>query len=296
MINFSRVEMAKFLFFLKDIFDVVRIIDYTNMRIVHYEDDDNIIHDNICYELWNRQNYCQNCVSRRAIMEGRAVTKTEFFGDIVYLVVSSPVRIGNDLFIFEMIKDITDTELVRNICGEITSDTLNTITKLSRKIVTDELTGVYNRRYINQRLEKDIKEAIKNEEKFSIIMSDIDYFKEINDIHGHLAGDLVLKTFANVVNSNIRKNYDWVARYGGDEFVIFLKNADRSAACRVIEKIRQAFRESDIVFNNCKIQTTISIGTYTSEGEMKNSKEILTIVDSNLSTAKKSGRNVVIST
>ncbi len=295
MIEINRIELNKYLFLLKGIFDIVRVIEPTSKEILHYEGGDNIIHNHTCYKFWGKMDFCKDCVSNRAMVEGRTTIKTEYNGDGIYLVMASPIKVGDKLYIFEMIKNITETELVKDLNGKISDETISIISTLSRKIVTDDLTGVYNRRYINERLQRDIDDVIKSKEKFSIIMLDIDYFKDINDIYGHLAGDLVLRTLANIISANIRKGYDWVARYGGDEFIIFLKNADSKTANNIIKEIQFDFKYSNIRFDNYLIQTTISFGSYTHNGNLGNMDDILNMVDINLNMAKKSGRNMIIS-
>jgi two-component system cell cycle response regulator len=105
-----------------------------------------------------------------------------------------------------------------------------------RLSITDPLTGVYNRRYLMEQLPREIERSARYGRQLSVLMCDVDHFKKINDTHGHLIGDEVLKWFAGRLQSSIRA-CDWVARYGGEEFVIVLPETNVSSAARAAENV-----------------------------------------------------------
>jgi two-component system, cell cycle response regulator len=104
--------------------------------------------------------------------------------------------------------------------------------------ITDALTGTYNRRYLMEQLPRELERCRRYAYPLSVLMCDIDHFKQINDAHGHVAGDEVLQQFAALAQKPIRGHSDWVARYGGEEFIIVLPETGYVGAVAVAEKIR----------------------------------------------------------
>ncbi len=161
--------------------------------------------------------------------------------------------------------------------------------------ITDDLTGLYNRRYFNQRFDREVLRAKRYRRPLSILMVDIDYFKSYNDINGHLLGDDVLKKVAYLIESNLRKA-DIVARYGGEEFVILLPEINKSHADQVAEKLRRTvelrhFPKEQYLPNK---NLTISIGLATLPDDSTNSRELIEFADRALYRAKAEGRNRVV--
>lgn len=162
--------------------------------------------------------------------------------------------------------------------------------------ITDDLTGLYNRRYFNQRYEREFIRAKRYKRPLTVLMIDIDHFKSYNDINGHLLGDEALKKVAASLELNLRKA-DIVARYGGEEFVILLPEIDKANADQVAEKLRRniegkSFPREQYLPNK---NLTISIGLATFPDDSHNSKELLELADRALYQAKTEGRNRVIS-
>ncbi|QAR33998.1 GGDEF domain-containing protein [Geovibrio thiophilus] len=152
----------------------------------------------------------------------------------------------------------------------------------------DPLTGVFNRLMLNDVLDEQIKMNELMNRKFSLIIADLDYFKNVNDTYGHDAGDKVLVGVADLLRKNIRRN-DMLARFGGEEFVILLPDTDRVSALRIAEKLREIIecaRFADAV------SITASFGTAQS-GRGTTAEDILKEADRYLYEAKRSGRNCV---
>lgn len=169
-----------------------------------------------------------------------------------------------------------------------------TIQKLS---TTDPLTGCFNRGYLNSRLPQEIKRAVRYKTSLSIVMCDIDHFKQVNDAHGHLCGDSVLIDFVAVVQRSIREDVDWLARYGGEEFVIVLPETNLANARVMAERLRQKVEKTSFQFDNKAISITSSFGVAGVEHDQAEaghlSERLLREADEKLYQAKQQGRNRV---
>ncbi len=174
------------------------------------------------------------------------------------------------------------------------SDAYSKIEKMS---VTDELTQIYNRRHFHTRLDEEINRADRYGHPLSLLMLDIDYFKRVNDVHGHQVGDDVLIDIAYIVKSNIRE-VDIVARYGGEELVVILPETDENNAYLIAEKLRKLLggHETDIPGGK-KLNVTASFGisslNMVAEDFADKSRKIIKLADDALYRAKESGRNTV---
>ena len=154
---------------------------------------------------------------------------------------------------------------------------------------TDKLTGMSNRRAFDTIIEQTIKEVNRNKEPLSLIIFDIDNFKDTNDVFGHIAGDSVLKNVAKTARGNIRIP-DALFRWGGEEFLIILKECGLDYAFDVAEKIRKAVANSPTLHKDKKIPTTISLGV-TQYLQEESVDAMLSRVDKALYTAKHNGRD-----
>ncbi len=163
--------------------------------------------------------------------------------------------------------------------------------------ITDPLTGIYNRGYLTEHLPREISRAKRYGHPLSLIMSDIDLFKKINDSYGHQAGDKLLKDFVDCLRGAIRNRIDWMVRYGGEEFLIVLPETNIEGACQVAERFRTLLSESVFTIKDNEIKITASFGVSgfdPSKQKEKISVEFLIgLADKYLYQAKKRGRNRV---
>ena len=166
-------------------------------------------------------------------------------------------------------------------------------TSLYEQAIRDFLTGLYNRRFLNESLEKELARALRYAYPVSFVMIDIDKFKMINDTFGHNAGDLMLQNLARQLNKHIRTS-DIACRYGGDECLIVLPNTSAKSALQTAERLRATFEAAKVRFVKTKIRATISLGIATFPVHGSTSKEILSAADQALYQAKSEGRNRVI--
>jgi diguanylate cyclase (GGDEF)-like protein len=160
-----------------------------------------------------------------------------------------------------------------------------------RMTIVDGLTGVHNKRYLLETLEREIPRARRHGRPLSLVMFDIDHFKKINDTFGHLAGDYVLKELAQLVKSRLRPD-DVIARYGGEEFGIVLPETPQAGGVSIAEDLRRRIEAHKFVFENETIRVTVSMGV----AEQGDSLDVLAFIkasDELLYRAKREGRNRV---
>ncbi|MFL6214474.1 MAG: diguanylate cyclase [Blastocatellia bacterium] len=155
--------------------------------------------------------------------------------------------------------------------------------------MTDSLTGLYNYRYFQERLDREIKAADRNNESLSLILLDLDHLKRINDTHGHRAGDAALRHVASILQATVR-DIDVCARYGGEEFVIILPKCSRDAAFQVAERVREAIALKTAPRVGV---VTASIGLATYPAPAKTKEELIEMADRAMYQAKEAGRNRV---
>ncbi len=157
----------------------------------------------------------------------------------------------------------------------------------------DGLTGILNRREFDRLFPVELSRAVRYKHNLSLIMLDLDHFKEVNDKHGHLTGDKVLQTFATLVKKTIR-DIDRFARYGGEEFVLILPEADREGACVLAERIRKLVEDTNFgEADGEPVHITISAGIANYPEHGTSEKEIINSADKMLYQAKHGGRNRV---
>ena len=164
--------------------------------------------------------------------------------------------------------------------------------EIYRLTTVDGLTQIYNKRYFTETLERELSRSHRYRRELSLIMFDIDHFKQINDTYGHLAGDYVLKHLAQVIKTKIRRE-DMMARFGGEEFAIVLPEIDNYNALQFAEKIRKLVVATKFRFEDADIDVKISVGVATAQPEETDTSEFIKRADSLLYEAKKSGRNKV---
>jgi diguanylate cyclase (GGDEF)-like protein len=169
--------------------------------------------------------------------------------------------------------------------------------QIQRLSITDPLVGTYNRRYLNEQLMQEVEQARCQPHALSAILADLDFFKSINDQHGHQIGDDVLRHFVSLARGAIRENRDWVARYGGEEFVVVLPDTDLAAAVNVAEKIRALCAGSVIATDTTALQFTASFGVAALAPDSGPSgaaaETLLRHADAALYRSKREGRNRV---
>ncbi|HEY0783324.1 MAG TPA: diguanylate cyclase, partial [Thermoanaerobaculia bacterium] len=166
--------------------------------------------------------------------------------------------------------------------------------RLFESATYEGLTGLLRREAILAQLDRELERAARYERPLTVAMADLDHFKEVNDRHGHLAGDTLLKRIAQVLASGLRST-DWIGRYGGEEFLLVLPETDRAGAVAVAEKIRALVQRTTVPIDDGRsLQVTVSIGLAALSDladERATSRALLSLADRSLYAAKHGGRN-----
>ena len=165
----------------------------------------------------------------------------------------------------------------------------------TKMAITDSITGLHNHRYFQERFTEELRQAEQNGKCLSLLMIDIDGFKDYNDAYGHMAGDEALRIVSRLLASSVRST-DVVARYGGEEFVILLPGADKAPAFNVAESIRAridnySFSHGTELYGN-DLTVSIGVATYPVDGTTK--RDLLYAADMACYRGKREGRNRVV--
>jgi diguanylate cyclase (GGDEF)-like protein len=173
---------------------------------------------------------------------------------------------------------------------------LRDITEDIKLSTVDPLSGLYNKRFMNEFLMKEIERSRRLNKQFSIVICDLDDFKQINDAYGHPSGDMVIRFFAQRMKNSIR-NLDVAGRYGGDEFIIILPEASRETAYSIMERLRQHIEKDDVsVMKGNVVNVTASFGIATYPADGMSSDDLIIVSDERLYRAKNLGKNKIACT
>jgi diguanylate cyclase (GGDEF)-like protein len=188
------------------------------------------------------------------------------------------------------IKSRDELGFMADVFNQMISELKRSHGALETSAITDSLTGILNYGGFQGRLSDEFKRIARSRESLSLIIADIDDFKDINDTHGHPAGDLLLKKAA-IILTQVTREIEITARYGGDEFLVLLVNTGKEQAITTAERIRKAVEEMVLEFGEKRSYITLSLGIATAPSDTKEKEELIELADKALYLAKKSGKN-----
>lgn len=281
---------------LEKISDIKRIVDPLKKKVISFKENGIYTEEIKCFDFWGKNKICDNCISIRAYNDNTSYVKIEYNEDKMYMVTAFPYNISGNKVIVEILKDITNSMFLESseLPGIDRSGITALIDNMNQQAFTDPLTGVYNRRYIMEKLPVDVLNSTLLSREISIIMVDLDFFKEVNDNYGHLAGDSILKNSAKLLSNCLKRRSDWVARFGGEEFLVCMPDSNLETALATAENMRRSLEESCISFENKNISITASFGIFSGKitgGETVD--ELIGYADKKMYQAKKNGRNKI---
>ena len=158
--------------------------------------------------------------------------------------------------------------------------------------LTDDVTGLFNQRYLPQVLNQEIRRSERNKDNFSVLFIDMDHFKKVNDHNGHLTGSKLLQQMAQLLKRCVRA-YDYCFRYGGDEFMVVMTGCPQKDAEHVAERIRSSVEKTTFLTDKQKLNLTVSIGVATFPQHATTSDQLIRMADEAMYYGKNSSRNVV---
>ena len=229
---FTAAQAEKEVEKLRQIFSVVRILSADEVCGGKKSVGSGTVGSCACYDFWRKPIPCENCISAKAIAEKTQKNKIEFCGDVAFCVISRYVEIDGKPHVVEMVEKF-DEKFVDVEGGE---KLITSISRSGDKAYRDSLTGTLNRRYYDEVINRgEILDGV------GVAMFDLDDFKIYNDLYGHKAGDTVLVSFVNAVESHLEDDEIFV-RYGGDEFLFISKATDEEEFAARLTELRRALK------------------------------------------------------
>lgn len=221
-------------------------------------------------------------------------TKNQIKKAVFYMLlgISALVIMGSTYLVTQLRRTNHELELM---VEERTKELYEANKKLKKISKTDGLTNISNRRHFNKIFEKAWKRSLRKKQPLSLILLDIDHFKQCNDTYGHLAGDCCLEAMAHILQKSVKGSRDAVARFGGEEFVIMLFNTAEESALMLAKQIRKTVENEVVDYEGQKIRFTASLGVATliPNTELV-STDLIRLADEAMYQAKENGRNQVV--
>lgn len=202
--------------------------------------------------------------------------------------------VNDELVTERVLKDGDQVKIGRTILKFMTGDNIETSyhEEIYRLMTFDGLTQVHNKRHFHETLDREVSRSARYERPMSLVVFDIDHFKRVNDTHGHLAGDALLRQLASLVRGRIRRE-DLFARVGGEEFAVLLPEIDQAGAVQFADKVRKVVEAASFHFEDVTIGVTLSLGVATLRPPYNTGEQLYKAADAALYAAKQGGRNRV---
>ena len=215
-------------------------------------------------------------------------------GSILYIEAANALVLDSEgrKLVITTVRDITERKQMESDLKEANEAYKTLHNTLREQATRDSLTGLYNRRYLNENIEREFARAKRDNYPICVMIMDIDFFKQINDTYGHILGDDALKVLGDLITANIRAG-DIAFRYGGDEFIVVMPGAEIETATQRMDILRQTFNATTIHNDKTEIKPTISVGISMFPVHGTNGSEILRSADAALYQAKQAGRNCI---
>lgn len=247
---------------LNKLFSVARLIDVTNNYVCKIVDGNVIPTNRKCFCVWDRNEPCMNCITHRAFVEQKQMTKLQYLKNTVELVLVVPVEYNDSKYVIELIKDISDSIVINDEYHPDNADIYDIVNELNKVAVMDPFTNLFNKKYIEKQIHEDIDEVNSNYKAYILALFDIDNFKWVNDTYGHTSGDLVIQNVVKVIHKHTDKLNCWAARYGGDEFLLAFKGETMENVMKCCEDIKNEVRSKEYKVGDASFISSMSTGIY----------------------------------
>ncbi|MEG2192807.1 MAG: GGDEF domain-containing protein [Oscillospiraceae bacterium] len=248
---------------LAGMYEKFRLVEpYTN-RVYTLQGDRLVLCEGeLCYQMWYRSSPCENCISLRACRDNKRYFKMEFAGGCSYIIAAIPVKVQGLALSLELAADMSDSLFQQDPSCKAEIEIKRLIARANRLSTIDIFTGLHNNSYMKNKMVS----LIQNQDAMplSLIILDIDKFKEVNDLHGHMAGDEVIQSIAYELTAVLTDIPSVIGHMGGDEFCIILERCDLSCAqnlgFQICDRIKgHFFCSRSIEFN---VEVSMGVGEY----------------------------------
>ena len=226
-----------------NLFDTVRLVEQEGNLVCLYQDGKCVPTQETCYSIWGKNCRCSNCISHLAYTENTQHVKFEYAKEHYYFVIARPVEMEDGRYVIEFVLDATTQFARHGLSGN--NFVMDLITELERVSSKDVFSGLYNKTRFNQLLMERLARAKEKDMPLYLALWDVDRFKQVNDLHGHDAGDNVILAISHQLRHFVTDEWGVAARFGGDEFGIVFFEQDRTKCRVLLEGIAQAIAQID---------------------------------------------------
>ncbi|SJZ76866.1 GGDEF domain-containing protein [Garciella nitratireducens] len=255
-------ELLKKIDLITKLYHVVRIVDPVHKEAFFYENRQFTQQDLPCYSFWEKNKICENCISIQALEEEEVYAKVELKKEEAYLILSVPLQLKDRKVILELMQNVTKERVLFDSIDHFKEELYLLLKNRNKNIIKNDVTKLFNKRYIYERLPFDILCSNLREESFCLIMVRIDNLKEINKNYGQSCGDKILSNLANVLVKQKLMEDQWVARYSADTFIFVLNNFTQEQSKHWMENLKKDIKKFNFQWDKNCIDMMFSMGVY----------------------------------
>ncbi len=270
------------------LFDTVRLVNQEGEMVYQCKDGSCHLTNEPCYSVWGKGERCENCVSKQAYESNRQRVKIEYADHNYFLVIARPIVLKKKKFVVEFVLNMTH-QLATGHDNNPDSFVMELIHQLESVSSHDAFSGLYNKKYLAEKVEARLADCKLNKRAFYVALWDIDNFKGVNDTFGHDFGDRVILHIAKVLRSQMKEIPGFVARFGGDEFVVVFDQQEQRICLSRLEAMKGQIDQQIYIAGNRRFHVTASCGLVNAQGA-ENFLSVMHAVDEKMYSAKRAGR------
>ncbi|MGE5454683.1 MAG: diguanylate cyclase [Methylocystaceae bacterium] len=280
----------------KLLYDHIRLVDPVKKRVemnIHPQLDEEMQYNTTCFQFWNQNKVCENCISVRSYYAGETFVKIGYNGDKLFLITAVALVVDGNQRVLELVKDITGNGLL-DVRGQDGDEIYQMVGEINDLIVRDMLTGTYNKRYAYERLPYEILESEKNSSGLSVIITSIDNLEIVKTSHGYVVGDHMIKEYIQILEQYSRSHLGvWLARFGESEFLMVLPGVSEREAELLCDVISQDLNgvEFNLKGKTSAIKVSFGVHTVNLEGKSVSAEDLVNYTDMSIVMARKKAKS-----
>ena len=246
----------------ENMFSFYRVVDYTNHEVYNIVGGELVKAEGHCFDFWRKGGPCRNCISKHTCMNDREYVKLEFLDNVVYLIMSVPVKYNDRKYSMELVSDFTKSMFVSSGWKDDNTEVMRIIEDFNDAAVRDTFTGLYNKNYIIDQMINYFAHGEKSE-KLSAIILNVDDFKNFNQKYGTDLGDVVIERLAKIVKRHLddKDHKIWAGRFGGSSFAIFFLGKQADYVDDVRQRLREETAEIGFRETDAAAAASVSVGS-----------------------------------